>query len=185
MLNQVRWKPPGSIEVTVPGVDAVAYVTENTAIGYKGKANKPAFNYRFRDAQQRQTYVAGFFEKVKAAQDWTATKAAMRKAERASWVPDLQPGDVLYGSWGYDQTNVEFVKVLEVKGKRALVQELQVHCPETSFMSGQATPTETLVGEPKWKPMLMGYKGSTRIKWTDYCDLTKWDGQPKHMSWYA
>jgi hypothetical protein len=193
MLGKVRWIPQGSQAVELPGVDAVAYVTGLVAVGYVGKRSKSEFNYRFKDEAARDAYVAKFLANQKAWAEQKAMEKAVKAAKRKSWVPDLKAGDILYGSWGYDQTNVEFVQVLEVKGKRALVQEV-MHANESDVgYGGMAAnvvprPGEFMQGDSfkaVWKPLLMSYDGTTRIKWHDYCWLSKWDGRPKYKSWYA
>ena len=53
----------------------------------------------------------------------------------------LKVGDVLSGSWGYDQTNVEFWEVTKLVGKRMVeIRELCCESIETGFMSGNAVP---------------------------------------------
>jgi hypothetical protein len=192
MLGKVRWIPPDSTAVELPGVDAVVYATELTAVGYVGKRSKAEFNYRFRTGQQRNDYVAKWLADQKSWSDQKAKDKADKAAKRKAWVPDLKAGDILYGSWGYDQTNVEFVEVLEVKGKRALVQEVMHAQVDGYGYGGMAAnvvprPGEYMQGDAfkaVWKPMLMSSSG-TSIKWHDYCHLSKWDGRPKYKSWYA
>lgn len=193
MLEKVRWIPPDSQAVELPGVDAVVYVKGLTAVGYLGKRSKSEFNYRFKGEAQRDDYVAKFLANQKAWADQKAKEKAEKAARRKTWVPDLKAGDILYGSWGYDQTNVEFVEVLEVKGKRALVQEVMHATVGDKGYGGMAAevvprPGEYMQGDAfkaVWKPLLMGSDGTTRVKWHDYCSLTKWDGRPKYKSWYA
>jgi hypothetical protein len=107
-------------------------------------------------------------------------------------VPDLKAGDILYGSWGYDQTNVEFIEILDVKGKRALVCEVRHEVASDKGYGGMAAEVVPVPGgfvkgeafKPVWKPLLM-HGNATAIKWNDHCHLTKWDGRPKYSSWYA
>ena len=76
--------------------------------------------------------------------DYKAKRKAEQKAPRK-----LQVGHILYTSWGYDQTNVDYYQVTALKGETmVIVQKLEQSCPETGFMSGKALPAEKLIGKP-------------------------------------
>lgn len=49
-----------------------------------------------------------------------------KAAERAKLLETIAVGDIFYGSWGYEQTNVDFYQVVERKGRETFVlQELR------------------------------------------------------------
>jgi hypothetical protein len=179
-------------EIKVDGVNAVVYLDGLVARAYEGKRNKPSFNYIFRSEDQAKAYIADWLEKAQKYQQAKDAQVAELKAKRAAWVPAMKAGDILYGSWGYDQTNVEFVEVIEVKGKRALVREVCHDIASANGYGGMAADVVPLPGvymdgksfEAVWKPILMNGYGES-IKWHDYCHLIKWDGRPKYKSWYA
>lgn len=184
---QNRWIPAGSSPVTLEGSPAIVYQLETAgapyAIGYRGKQVRPSFHYRFKSAEQRAEYVAKFLAQAKEKAEARAVHEAARLQQMRSFVPNLKAGDVLAGSWGYEQTHVEFFRVLEVKGKRALIQELSHRALDGSqgFMSEKVLPGEELVGEPVWRPIMVGDqvnhpKGYTR--------MGKFDGGAKYSSWY-
>lgn len=183
-----RWIPEGSAPVTLEGSPAVVYQQERVgapyAIGYVGESSKPAFNYRFRSPEQRAEYVSKFLANQKAIAESKAARKAARLAELRAFVPSLKAGEVLEGSWGYDQTNTHFFKVLEVKGKRALIQELAHQSVPGSqgFMSERVMPGEQLVGEASWRPVMVGDRVNHP---KGYCALYRWDGKPNYSSWYA
>lgn len=54
----------------------------------------------------------------------------------------LKVGDILYCTWGWEQTNVEFVQVVEVlpSGKTCKVREICSRIEETEAMQGNAWP---------------------------------------------
>lgn len=87
---------------------------------FVGRAVKPTWQYRFRDAAQRDAEVAKTFEWVKRRADHKAAK----KAELASIKHDVKVGDIFKSSWGYDQTNIDFYEVIAVTGKSVTVSEI-------------------------------------------------------------
>lgn len=86
-------------------------------ICFVGRAIKPTWRYRFRNAEQRLAEVTKTFEWVKRRADNKAAK----KAELASIKHDVKVGDIFKASWGYDQTNIDYYEVIAVSGKSATV----------------------------------------------------------------
>lgn len=96
----------------------------------------------------------------------------------------VKPGDIFVNSWGYDQTNVSFAKVVEVtkSGKSAkLVSIGQKQVKQTSDM------TETVIPDPE-NQTSQEAKTYRIILWHDKVLLgqyQKWDGNPCFQSHYA
>jgi len=60
---------------------------------------------------------------------------------RAKPEHDLQVGDVVRSSWGYDQTNVNHYQIIALIGKRTVeVRELAEHKESTGDMTGRVAP---------------------------------------------
>jgi hypothetical protein len=120
------------------GLDLFRYETERGyfALGFFGKAQKPAFHYRFKSEEQRATFIK---EQV-AAGERTQQHRAGRAAQRKAFVPSLAVGDILRESWGYDQTNINYYEVVSVSGKRVTVREIAQTSQETGYMSGRCSP---------------------------------------------
>ena len=107
----------------------------------------------------------------------------------------LKVDDVLYSSWGYDQTNVDFYQVLKVTPSGVYIRELvdKVTATPGAFMTGTSVPLRdesfgTLVRYhfAKDAPLMFkraGADNSVRIK--SYASAWKWNGEPKRCSWYA
>ena len=110
---------------------------------------------------------------------------------------ELKVGDYLYESWGYDQTNVNFYKVVALAGKTS-VKIIPVMSQTISGAGGPTTyviPTDTpakhdvlLVFKPKgekyprsWKegdgPITKLCKGK-RASLGDRYSADLWDGEP-------
>lgn len=104
-------------------------------------------------------------------------------------------GDVLYSSWGYDQTNIDFYQVLKVTPSGVYIQRLldETKSEPGEFMAGKCTPKrdESLKNTVAYlydtrHPLIfkrVNPHGYVKIK--SYARAGKWDGQPKRCSWYA
>jgi hypothetical protein len=147
--------PKGAVKVASKASSAVVFAYERAgrlyACGFSGKADKPAINYSFRSAEARAKYVARWMANVADGEARRKAADSERKAKLA--LPHgLKLGDVLSGSWGYDQTNVEFWQVTKLVGKRLVeIRELACESVETGFMSGNAVPQKDVFTskEPK------------------------------------
>lgn len=139
-----RYIPENSKPVTVEGVDAVVYQYEKNetlfAIGYAGKSNKRRFHYRFRSSEQRELFTADFLKREKERQDNLAQIKANRAAARKSFQHGYEVGDVLYSSWGYDQTNVDFYQVIATTSKTVTFREIRATYEGTGYLAGRVKP---------------------------------------------
>jgi hypothetical protein len=122
-LPPTRTVPKDSTEYTRAGVDAIVYLAHGGrphAIGYKAKQNRPAFNFLFRSIERRDEYVREWFDGVAreqaAKKAWKAEQAAKRAAGHG-----LKAGDVLYASWGYEQTNIDFYQVVDASSPKSVM----------------------------------------------------------------
>ena len=105
----------------------------------------------------------------------------------------LKVGDVLYSSWGYEQTNVDFYKVISLSpsGKSAKIVRIGqkiVDDGTAGFM------TEYVVADPNSEhphdkkvltKRIQMYGGKPYLKLNSYSGATLWDGQKKYQSHYA
>ena len=121
--------PKGSIKVSDRKSDAVAYVNDRhnqyAAVGFSGKAQKPALNFAYRKPESRERKVREFFE---SRQRSIAYQKEL-KAKRMAVGRGVKVGDLLRRSWGYDQTNIDYWQVTALVGKtmveiRPLAQEI-------------------------------------------------------------
>lgn len=104
---------------------------------------------------------------------------------------DIVPGIVLVSTWGYDQTNVDFFKVLEVKGDFAKI--VQIGSKQSSdgpqTMTGTAVPNESVTsGAPMRRKIARHGKSglvSDAVKITSYAYARPWNGKPVQWTGYA
>jgi len=79
-------------------------------LAFGGKANKPLWHYRFRSPDQFEKQVKETIDSRKSH----AETMDKRRQERTQYRHTLKEGDILYSSWGYDQTNIDFYQVVAV-----------------------------------------------------------------------
>ena len=182
-----RYIPKGARRVALKSGDAVAYLYESAgrylAIGYRGTAGRSAFHESYRTAERREKAVREFFAGVQAS----AKYRAERRAAKAAWSNPLTVGAVLYTSWGYDQTNVEFFAVTRVSGRRVWIREIASDSEATGSMQGicwPAMPIRFVGEETMHTAQPAGERGvyvrisASRSAWLE-------DGRTHHYSSYA
>ena len=148
---------------------------------WRGKAKNPYAYFRFRSTERRRAWIGEQKASEDASQTFKVEQEGRDAEKLAEQVERIQVGTILYTSWGYDQTNVEFFQVVERKGKRdVILREIAATQEETGNMSGNVTPRPgQFIGEPERHRI-----GPYGIR-IDYC-RSAWvhEGGSKGNSWY-
>jgi hypothetical protein len=126
-------------------------------------------------------------EQIAKVEKWFEMKAA-RKAEIKAQAEEkraaVKVGSIFCYSWGWEQTNIDFFQVVEVKGKSTVVvrEIARKTVNETGWASDEVVPAvNQFIGEPE-TVRLNQYGGISRRCGT--ASLT--DPKQKHYrSWYA
>lgn len=177
VAKKERYIPAGYVPLVIENAADVVVYTNNdngkfSAICFAGKAVNPTWYYLFRSEEAMLAQVAKTINNRIAR----AAEVAKYKAERLA-PTDLKEGDILYCSWGYDQTQVDFYKVKEIVGNNRIKI-----VPMTAVVAEQSRGADYMVaGEEKGEPMLKvvnGKQNSVRI--TSYANAYPWDGKPKY-----
>jgi len=145
---------------------------------WRGKAIKPFAHYRTKTLAQAEQYITSVRDRIAACEQ--AKRELMtedRKLRAAMNAADhWKVGDIVVHSWGYDQTNIDFFQIVEVKKKSVIIRRIKHTTSETGVMSGDTIPFPSeFCGEA----MLKHLDASGQIEYS------RWDGKPKHCSWYA
>lgn len=150
---------------------------------YKGSSYHPIAFYSYRTEEQREKSIEGYISSSKSRISYKAE----RQRKRKEFQPTIKADDILYDSWGYDQTNIDFYLVLSVKGMFATVREICCKgVPGTEgFMCQNVLPDkEHFTGDSK--PMKKRICEGDCIRTADYGRWAhKWQGQALYNSWYA
>lgn len=151
-----RYIPAGAVAVNYPAVNAVAYLYEMAgvlyAVCYSGKRNKPDQHYRYQSAEKRLLSIAKWVDGLQASVDFKAS----RMAEKRAFVHSLKVGDILRSSWGYDQTNIDYYQVVEVRGKAVIIREIGQEVVEdgAAAFSGHCVPVPGKFCGPEMRKMV-------------------------------
>ena len=86
-------------------------------IAFAGKAGKPLWHNWFVNSASRMKMITDSIANRKSHLKWREERTGARKDFKHT----LKVGDVLYTSWGYDETHVDFYQVVEVKDKSVVV----------------------------------------------------------------
>jgi hypothetical protein len=177
VAKKERYIPAGYVPLVIENpADVVVYTNNDngkfSAICFAGKAVNPTWYYLFRSEEAMLAQVSKTVNNRIAR----AAEVAKYKAERLA-PTNLKEGDILYCSWGYDQTQVDFYKVKEVVGNNRIKI-----VPMTAIVAKQSTGADYMVaGEEKGTPMLKVANGrQNSVKITSYSNAYLWDGQPKY-----
>lgn len=177
--------PPGT-EVWYQDTERQGKIVSYTAIAFTGKAQKPSIFSGYGSAQRRQEVVENWLTDIS---EYAAEKAARRQAKKNAVCP-FKKGDILTGSWGYDQTNVEFFEIVEAKGRKVAIRELGHQSIKGSegFMCESVVPDHgRYIGEPETHiaQTYTGASNSWYVRLNDCCTLHLWEGGKQYKSWYA
>lgn len=138
------------------------------------KSHKPTYHYQFSDA----TKVRNFISERKLQADKRHEQLLNRANEYAEKSKGYVAGAILYSSWGYEQTNIDWYIVLERKGCFVVIQEIDSikSCDKNFDDRGECMPNpEIRIGEP-FRKKITKY-ASINLASYKYCTL--WDGRSK------
>lgn len=97
-------------------------------------------------------------------------------------------GTILYRSWGYDQTNINYYQVVGMSptGKTVKIREIaQIDRGASGPMSGKtrAVPGAWIGDRPMTRRVNMGYRGQPGVNFNSYSSLSIWNGEDQYHSW--
>lgn len=153
------------------------------AVFYKGKDNTPVFHYRFRNEEAMKEKINGAISNLMAWEDKKLERKQARKQPHT-----LRAGDIVYSSWGYDQTNVNFYQITKVIGANTV----EVCAIASEVVSNDGGPTthvtaikdRFLTGYGQWdntgKKMTRRVSSGNGIKISESQTAFVWDGKPKY-----
>ena len=120
------------------GAEAYTYTLKGRFIvaTFTARSKKPVFHYAFLDEAGRTERMQDFF----SAQYKAEIRKIEKRAERFNYEVKLNEGDILYTSWGWEQTNIDFYQVIRVIKKQIIVRKIEKEYKETQFMAGFSTP---------------------------------------------
>lgn len=95
-----------------------------TCKAWRGKASKPYAFYQFRDEAQRAAWVEEQKAGADSAEKFKAERASTKATATEEMRETIQVGTILCYTWGWEQTNQDFLEVVEKTGKTVTVREI-------------------------------------------------------------
>jgi hypothetical protein len=119
--------------------------------------------YYFPTEEKRIDYVNKVLAVIKKEVADKEQNIAAKKQVMANMNHGFEVGQIYYDSWGYDQTNIDFYEIVEVKQKSVVIRPIAGKTVETGFMSGYKTPLPgKYTGEAQLKPVKFYIKKDTQ-----------------------
>jgi len=182
-LDRTFYKPEGVQPIYPEGTDLEVYSYSRPVRGgldtkerpflviFKGKASKPIVNNYYLSESQRDKSLAGYIDASRSGLE----RKQQKRDEAKKYVHGIMLFDILYTSWGYDQTNVDFYEVTEIVGDKMIkVREVgkSIAREEQGADYVVATPGKFVGPEIKAR---VGVGDRVTIKGHG---ASKWDGKP-------
>tara|TARA_R110001632_G_scaffold77851_1_gene175157 strand:+ start:769 stop:1320 length:552 start_codon:yes stop_codon:yes gene_type:complete len=145
---------------------------------FAGKALNPTHYYAFKSEERREAYIEEFFKDLAERAESKAERKAAAKAIKEKAANEMKVGDIYCSSWGYDQTNVDFYKIVEVKKSSAVIVRVGSKTVLDNGSYTEVVPApEHEIGEPMLKRM--GQYGFSMSSFDTAC---KWNGKPTYKT---
>lgn len=134
----------------------IVLVTQPTPKGKYSKY-KVLHHYRFGLEQRLNQWINMFVDKLNLQQAVKQERIYAKSAAQKAAKNPFKVGDLLYDSWGYDQTNIDFYQVTEVGKMSVVIRRIASKgVPGTqSFMSEDVVPQKDvfLTGDRYGEPL--------------------------------
>ena len=142
------------------------------------KMIKPESHYIFRSNERCVSFISEAKRQHDVEQD-----RLQRQRERVQEAKDaIKIGTIIYNSWGYEQTNIDFYKVVGMTKASVKLVELEAKISSMSGdMSGCKIPTDKVISESFTK-RFSKYSGMPNFK---FGCASIWDGREVSFSSYA
>lgn len=146
------------------------------------KAAKPAVNADFgTDEARREAWLSDYVTRLRHNEELRKYRVAeSRRTEKAS--NHYAVGNIIYNSWGYNQTNIDFYQVTKVDARSVVLRELNQQSDDHGGPTGgHCTPIKDSF---RGKPFRKVVKRNGWLSFQFGCGR-KWDGEPVWTSSYA
>lgn len=148
------------------------------------RAKKAFVNNYFLREGERQTKLENVAKNLIAHENEKILRKENQKKENEKFRSELKIGDILTCSWGYEQTNVEFFKVVGFNKNKTRLSIQELSHEQSGIGESHGMACKVIPGEV-YGPVIEKALLSTYIKIDSSVSLYLWDGKPQYKSWYA
>jgi len=182
-----------SLEISQSLEGSRSHIARAEKIVSKARFKKPEFYYRFRSYENMIEYLESFVLNLEKIQERRENAKNMKKKATSEFSHQFVVGQILYESWGYEQTNIKYYQIIGFKGRSAILQKIQKKIvQETSWASAMVEPCKNcFIGEPFIKRIVpsVNYNGSISYHISMGGCIGRLfehkEGQQNYCSWYA
>jgi hypothetical protein len=164
----------------------------NTAIGYVGTLLKPTFYVKnWKSTENFNGAVNKWLKEIiEIREEKINYKNSIKNKNKNYKASDFyKVDDIIYNSWGFDQTNIEFYKIIEIKNKSIICRQLKSIIVE---MYDHGMAAEIIAADEFYNNELITLKTKIDLNNTTHIipnekfySFYKWNGQQLYRSWYA
>lgn len=148
-------------------------------VAFQGRATKPVFKDAYWNEAARERRITEFWESVTARDAYKEEQKESRKKPHT-----LKVGDIVYHSWGWEQTNIEFYEVMAVTDHTVTLEEIGSKTVSSEGLSSMASYVVADASSRTGKITKHRVRGDNSIIMKHgWCGA--WDGVKKYTSWYA
>jgi hypothetical protein len=146
--------------------------------------------YAFESIEKCEEYIEKAYRNIYVNMQSDLERIKQKKAANAEVKASdyYEIGDIVYNSWGYEQTNIDYYQVVKITPKGIEVAEIKSEIVEGSIYShGMAYDLTALKDqfiEDGETYKLRVYAAGRLSKPESYYHFSKWDGKPKYRSTY-
>ena len=151
------------------------------AMFFVGKQSKPIWHYTFKDNFAMKDKIIAQISTL-----MTRHEKKLEKRQAKKTPTTLQEGDILYTSWGYDQTNVDWYQITK-KISPNMVEIRRIYGQATQDALGDRGETLPLKDHfiEDAEPIKKRISGDNSVNIATYARAWDWDGKSKYYSTYA
>ena len=128
----------------------------------------------FRSKEQAEKYAQKIADTYNARAQRKVEEQRRKEEERKNFVNPYKVGDILYSSWGYDQTNIDFYEVIGVTGQSIKIVELGNKVVGSRGQDDLVVPDKSRKG----KQMLKRVSTNGYVSISSFQSAHLWDGRP-------
>lgn len=147
-------------------------------------------NYGFPTLAKCEEYVENLYRKIYLRDKKQEQEKAERQAKNAEVKASdfYKVGDIVYTSWGYEQTNVNFCQIVKMTAKTIWIKEISLNIDEDSIyshgMAYNVTADKNNFKDGGMEFRLRVYANGALSTAENFYRFSKWDGTPKYRSTY-
>jgi len=155
-------------------------------VTFEGRKIKPTLKYRYDDIETRDDRFYTEINKVRLNHLNKLEQKELKRMKEKEEFNKVKVGNIFASSWGYDQTNVNYYKLISIKGKTGTFVEVYKKTVKGSegYMSSTVTPDADNHYGKEFKARITGNRIKTNYTYA-YNKGQDYENIKNYCSWYA